>query len=119
MESELREMRAEGIVRFFGPRSGEISRCASYLPRSCFMIFTLICTDRDGARELHSCHLYVHLEPTALAAPRSRLDADRGARRSVSGPGSREPGADRRAQWAPYDFGSGVFCQRQTRARHG
>lgn len=26
------------------------------------MIFTLICTDRDGARELHSCHLCVHLE---------------------------------------------------------
>lgn len=45
------------------PALGEISRCASYLPRSCFMIFTLICTDRDGARELHSCHLYVHLEP--------------------------------------------------------
>lgn len=45
------------------PALGEISRCASYLPRSCFMIFTLICTDRDGARELHSCQLYVYLEP--------------------------------------------------------
>jgi len=52
------------------PAFGEISRCASYLPRSCFMIFTLICTDRDGARELHSCHLYVHLEPCMHWPPR-------------------------------------------------
>lgn len=98
------------------PALREVSRCASYLPRSCFMIFTLICTDRDGARELHSCHLYVHLEPTALISPRCR-SRDPSFRER---PGhSREPGADRRAQWAPYDFGSGVFCQRQTRARHG
>ncbi|KAG7198356.1 hypothetical protein KM043_005748 [Ampulex compressa] len=40
-----------GRALFPGP---EPSRWASYLPRSSFMIFTLIRNDRDGARELHS-----------------------------------------------------------------
>lgn len=92
------------------------------------MIFTLICTDRDGARELHSCHLY-HRPPSSTGASpsRSRLDASIGpvvpkAALFLSLSLSISRWAPVQHDWhngLPYDFGSGVFCQRQTRARHG
>nr|KAF7420391.1 hypothetical protein H0235_010688 [Vespula pensylvanica] len=49
-------------------RSGEPSRCASYLPRSSFMIFTLICNDR--------AHRIAAATADAVATAGVRFDGD-------------------------------------------
>lgn len=54
------------------------------------MIFTLICTDRDGARELHSYRLYVQRAAISSRLPTPDVDRGVGRRhRSESGPSPR------------------------------
>lgn len=69
-EAEKEEEEGKKKALFVGLDPVEPSRCASYLPRFSFMIFTLICNDRNGARELH----FYSVDPN-LPLPSSRLFA--------------------------------------------
>ena len=72
-EAKEAEKEKKKKALFVGLDPVEPSRCASYLPRFSFMIFTLICNDRNGARELHFYSVDPILPAAASLFPSSRL----------------------------------------------
>ena len=72
-EKEKEKKKKKKKALFAGLDPVEPSRCASYLPRFSFMIFTLICNDRNGARELHFYSVDPRASVSSLCATLSPL----------------------------------------------
>lgn len=154
-EQGLKETAEKALFGGSESRGPTFPLCNLFATILLLVIFTLICNDRNGARELHSYFVdpspsssssFSSLSSSSSSCFSSRLfstgsESISGSRTISSLPyaipsgvgrlygcwpscvrfvgGPRGEGEGGGPQWTPYDFGSGVFCQRQTRGCHG